>query len=285
MKNVIFYFSGTGNSMRAAEIIAKNIGDTEIISMRENQEEITAKSYDTIGFIFPVYHWTMPELVQRFIEKLEINENAYVFCIAMPSFVCGCACEKLEEILSKKNIKISYGNKVYNVANYCLVYPPLPPTKLVVPRAERKLNKIALDIKNKKIKDIPRANFIVRNKIDKIMAKYKPVLKYADLGFKINEDCMGCGTCTRVCPANNIELKDKKPVFNNKCEQCMACVSYCPKKAIEYKIDEKLLQEKGVDTKNIKVIKIMKLTKKSRRYHNPNITAADLSKKTIEIKE
>ena len=277
--NKIFYFSGTGNSMRAAEIIAEKLGNTEIISMRSDQEDISTENCEVIGFIFPVYHWTMPLLAQEFIEKLKINSKAYIFCVAMPSFVCGCACECLENILKNKNLKISYGNKVYCVANYCLVYPPLPPEKLIVPRTEKKLNEIAHDIIERKEREIPRANFIIKKKIDKTMSKYKPVLKYADLGFKITDDCIGCGTCERVCPANNIEIMKNKPIFKNKCQQCMACVSYCPKKAIEYKLDENELKEKGIDTKKVKIIKIMKLTKKSKRYNNPYITSSELSKK------
>lgn len=34
--NKIFYFSGTVNSMRAAEIIAEKLGNTEFISMRSD---------------------------------------------------------------------------------------------------------------------------------------------------------------------------------------------------------------------------------------------------------
>ena len=39
MKARIYYFTGTGNSMRAARVIAQTMGDTEIISMRVNPEE------------------------------------------------------------------------------------------------------------------------------------------------------------------------------------------------------------------------------------------------------
>ena len=77
--NKIFYFSGTGNSMRAAEIIAEKLGNTEIISMRNDQDDISTENCEVIGFIFPVYHWTMPLLAQKFIEKLKINSKAYIF--------------------------------------------------------------------------------------------------------------------------------------------------------------------------------------------------------------
>ena len=33
---------------------------------------------------------------------------------------------------------------------------------------------------------------------------------------------------------NNIEIKDKKPIWNDSCSHCMACIGNCPVEAIEY---------------------------------------------------
>ena len=35
MTNRIYYFTGTGNSMRAARVVAERLGDSEIVSMKE----------------------------------------------------------------------------------------------------------------------------------------------------------------------------------------------------------------------------------------------------------
>lgn len=89
MKKVIYYFSGTGNSMRGAKVIAEELGDTEIISMRMDPHTVSAENAEIIGFVFPVYHWTMPAPAVRFVEQLKINPDAYIFVTAMPSFICG----------------------------------------------------------------------------------------------------------------------------------------------------------------------------------------------------
>ena len=40
--------------------------------------------------------------------------------------------------------------------------------------------------------------------------------------------CVGCGICTRICPAHNITLQNQKAVTGSRCAYCMACVHACP---------------------------------------------------------
>ena len=215
MKGRIYYFTGTGNSMRAARVIAQQLKDTEIISMRVNPEEVPATDCDVIGFIFPVYHWTMPAPAAAFVEKLAVNPHAYIFAVAMPSFICGIACERLAGILSARGIALDYGNKVHNVANYAIVYPPFPSAKLMVPQAERKLRKIAEDIVRRRKRDYPRAGAFIRRKRERVMTPYLELQKYADNPFTISADCISCGLCSRVCPCGNIILENGKPAFQH----------------------------------------------------------------------
>lgn len=278
MKGRIYYFSGTGNSMRAARVIARYLENTEIISMRADPAKYPASDCDVIGFIYPVYHWSMPAPAAAFAEKLEINPKAYIFVIAMPSFICGTACEKLAEILSGKGARISYGSKVHSVANYAVVYPPVPPAKLIVPLTERKLRRIGADLAAKKSKPYPRAGRFIRQRRERVMTPYLELQKYADYPFTISESCISCGICAKVCPCGNIVLEDGRPSFQHHCANCMACVVCCPKRAIGYNItegDKKLLEASGSKTP---VVKMMGLPEKRKLYMNPYITAGDLMK-------
>lgn len=283
MKKVIYYFTGTGNSMRAAKVIAARLRDTDIISMRCNPRDVSAIDADIVGFVFPVYHWTMPAPAVSFVENLDINPKAYVFVIAMPSFICGIACEKAAEILAKKGISISYGNMVKSVANYVIVYPPFPFPKLRVPRTEKKLKRIAEDIKSKKSRPYPVAGRFIKRRRDSVMTPYLDLQKYADMPFTISESCISCGLCSRVCPCANIELKDGKPAFLHHCAQCMACVTSCPNRAIGYDItanDRKLL---NACSKGTPLVKIMGLPKRRKMYRNPYIKVQELTKERIRI--
>ncbi len=67
----------------------------------------------------------------------------------------------------------------------------------------------------------------------------------------IKEKCNGCTLCTKVCPQNGIEVKDKLATIElDSCTYCGACVSACRFKAIRIDIEkqprEDLSQYKGV---------------------------------------
>jgi len=283
MKNVIYYFSGTGNSMRAAKVIGQELGDSEIISMRVDPREVSAEDADVIGFVFPVYHWTMPAPAVRFVRQLKINTDAYIFAVAMPSVIGGIACETCARLIGEKGGKIAYGNVVHCVANYVLVYPPLPSPKLMVPLMERGIRKIAQDIASRKERAYPKAGWIVKARRDRVMTPYLEVQKYADHPFTVGGSCIGCGLCARVCPCNNIALREGKPEFQHHCAQCMACVTNCPKRAIGYQVPEEDPNGLCRSNKKIPLVKLMGLPEKRKMYRNPYISAADLTKTRLNI--
>ena len=59
--------------------------------------------------------------------------------------------------------------------------------------------------------------------------------------------CIGCGTCSKVCPESAIQMIDvseisskKKPITNfDFCKGCGICANQCPVKAIIMELDKK----------------------------------------------
>ena len=112
MKKVIYCFSGTGNSLRTARIIADVLKNTEIVNVRKDPSEYSAEDAEVIGFVCPVYEWDIPGRMNAFISELSVNPNAYIFMVATYIAVHGKAFETVENILSSKGAHLSYARTI-----------------------------------------------------------------------------------------------------------------------------------------------------------------------------
>jgi len=52
------------------------------------------------------------------------------------------------------------------------------------------------------------------------------------MAYKINEECIACGTCEATCPVGSI--KEGAPAYSisEDCVECGACAAVCPVGAI-----------------------------------------------------
>lgn len=57
---------------------------------------------------------------------------------------------------------------------------------------------------------------------------------YTD-NFSVCKNCIGCGKCSQICPAEAIKMKDEHPVWiKETCLMCFGCLRLCPTAAIRY---------------------------------------------------
>ena len=83
-KTVLFYFTGTGNSLAVARRIAEDLEDSVIISMlKEDAHKYITDDTQNIGLIYPIYMNAIPKVVARFIEQIKGITASYIFAIAI----------------------------------------------------------------------------------------------------------------------------------------------------------------------------------------------------------
>ena len=64
-------------------------------------------------------------------------------------------------------------------------------------------------------------------------AAYRATESWCRARFRADERCEGCGLCVRVCPTDNVTLRDGHAEFANRCALCLRCLHACPQEAIQ----------------------------------------------------
>lgn len=277
MDNVIFYFSGTGNSLRTAQIIAGEIGGARLISMRNLPADRPAAAAERIGFVCPVYEWDVPKTVTAFVAHLAVNPQAYIFMVGTYIAIHGRCFETIDTALREKGAHLHYGKALRCVASQCTAYEPFPPAQLMVPLSERNARKTGREIAAGNLRAYPVMSPVSKWLYPRMIVPFLNIQHEYDTGFYVSDACTGCEVCRRVCPCKNITFPDKRPVWNHACEGCNACVAYCPTKAIQFKTPGAYARLNNVITRRLG------LPEKRTRYHNPHIPAADLMKDSEDI--
>lgn len=255
MSNIIFCYTGTGNSLAAAKTLASNLGNTTVVPMTEQGiSTADALTAETIGFVFPVHHWNMPRSVREFVSGMEINKRAYIFAIAACGGITVNTLNDFDTLITQKGARLSYAAVHKNVSSYIVAYERFPDPAKQLPKSRKALQTIAADINKRTIKAAPTSNPI-KHLLGYAMSGSVKKFSNMDRDFFVSKQCTACATCVKVCPAGNIRVDNGKPVFLHRCQQCMACIQYCPCEAINYK-DK---------------------TQKRSRYHHPDISAEELA--------
>ena len=238
MAGVIFYFTGTGNSLAVANDLAAKAGDTKVMPIAGTTEEnIKELPYDRIGIVFPVYYASIPSIVKQFIKKLRFDAAQYVYGVATYGGSCGMALAHLGRCVAGSGGTLNAGFSIKMPGNYIVEYGAMPMViqNRLLKNEKAKVEQVAAAIRDKRTLAIPKGSVIWRlfeSMTSNRMAKFGEMAA----NFHATEKCSGCGTCERICPAQNIRLShpDNRPGWGSACEQCMACIQWCPSKAIEY---------------------------------------------------
>ena len=241
---MIYYFTGTGNSLYVAQKLAELTND----SISSIAEIMAGKAMpapgEVIGIVYPVYAWSPPKMVRNFVKKLSPS-SGYTFSVCTCGENCGLSMKMLEKSLGR-GLDAAYSIAMPN--NYMMGFDVDSPEEVNKKLAETevKIAAIADDINARKtgVYDVVEGS---NPFISKIVPPLFNAFATSAKPFYAEDSCNGCGKCALVCPTRNITV-EKKPRWGKDCTACFACINHCPVKAIQ----------RGKDTKN------------KGRYVNPN---------------
>ncbi|MDR2672147.1 MAG: EFR1 family ferrodoxin [Coriobacteriales bacterium] len=261
--NTVFFFSGTGNSLRSALGIAQKLKNCDVVSMGPSNDYRPTQSLKSVGFVFPCYFSGVPQRVLGFIATLDTALYQSAYCYGIVTYGGAGAAATLGQLstaLAQKQLKLHYGAKLKSFANYVVGYDMSD--KVAEKTAASKATLVTL------IDDITSRHQCVTPGTHSLFLGYNRFMSRdianKDRNFAVNDACVSCGRCAQVCPVNNIVSKGDnghvddghtdrgcvdnghvgkghpnsgspvRPRWQHHCEQCLACLHWCPQRAINY---------------------------------------------------
>lgn len=232
--NLMYVYSGTGNTLHLAERLSESIGEHEIHNMVELMDKDVNADGDTVGIFYPVHAFGAPVVVHRFLSRLSVSPSSWVYLVLDSAGTPLGAEAQCRDILEKKGIKLDASFSVKMPGNY----PPLsnPPAGDKLRRLEKR-GDIAMDRVIDAVlarKGSPSTGKFLGLISDLINTMAIKSARKGDRRLFSTEDCAGCGICGVVCPVGNIEIVDGRPKWLGNCTGCLSCFHWCPSKSIQY---------------------------------------------------
>ena len=231
---MVFYFTGTGNSL----YIAKQLSESPVSIPRAMKRETLDFTDGSIGIVTPIYGHEMPQMVKDFLKKASFHTD-YFYILLTYGNRHGGAAELAKQVCDECGVKVNYINVIQMVDNWLPGFD-MNEQKAIDKHIPQQLAPILADLNAKKnaispVTDTDRAAH------QQFLAGISrmPADAWQHL-LKISDACVGCGICEKVCPSGSIRVENGRAVHHaGNCQTCLACVHACPRKAIGLVMPEK----------------------------------------------
>jgi len=271
-KTEIYYFTGTGNSLAIAGMLATQLDGALLpIAAVDDQDEILSEA-DVIGVAFPTYCADVPAIVRRFARKLVARPGAYVFGAITYGGAFGAALSYLDRLLQSRGHGLDAGFGVHMPQN--AFHKSWENRPRAFRRSARRARAIASAVEKRQM-GMDYTNGFLQAAINPFATSFErssirflekaagitspsgltleALIALIDRTYSATDACTGCGICEQVCPVGNISMENSRPVWHQHCENCLACFNWCPVDALRGSV-----------------------SKKEYRYKHPEVTLQDM---------
>lgn len=225
---MIYYFTGTGNSLWAAKTLGKEL-DEPIANLAEAQETPPGCTDGVIGFVFPTYMGDLPWLCKKILLSAKLNPESYIFLVMTSSGgASGKAFSGMDQALCSIGCRLSAAFDLQMPGNCVVSSEAENAARLAA--APEKVRSFAEAVKARRQNYTSSGKKAEEGFVERSFFYGEHSLKRLTMmkHFRVTDACTGCGVCASVCPTGNITIKNGKAVHGDNCAACYACLHWCP---------------------------------------------------------
>ncbi len=254
MTRAIICFSGTGNSLAVARLLARLLEDTELITLEHDTLADIISGHrrveaDNIIWVCPVYSWGLPPVMTDVMRNADIRPGTAHDLVVTCGDDCGQVARQWRRLMKARGFDPVGAYSVQMPNTYVLM------SGFDVDKAEVRDAKLAAFAERTarvaaSIKERAQCDDTVKGSFAWFKSRiiYPWFMRYAISPAPFHCDparCTGCGQCARNCPLDNITMHPtddgQRPTWGDNCTQCLRCYHICPVHAVRYgkKADKK----------------------------------------------
>lgn len=237
---MVFYFSGTGNSKHVALCLAQATGESCISitdCMNNGEFSFSLNENERVGIVSPVYFWGLPDIVVRFVGRLEISglKHNFIYHVVTFGTTTGEAHYMMQKLLKGRGVWLDAKYNVKMVDVWTPLFDVSDRKKCLrkTEKAERQIQKTV-----QRAVDRQAGNFDFL-RFPHWLAHWYYLTYEHQRNTKhfhvLREKCIDCKKCACQCPEHAIDCSRGYPVWTKeKCTLCLKCLHHCPGFAIQY---------------------------------------------------
>ncbi len=230
-KRLVFFFTGTGNSLHVAKSLVADGGTALSIPQLLKEKDLNFEA-DEIGLVYPKYR-EIPEIVKEFLTRAQFKCDYFFGVITYGRHLRNDA-QTLVDAMQEKKVKVAYVNGVKMADNRLQRFDMAQELKENDPaKIDAAIAAIVKDV------DARKQYRVEGEEGGPHHAGGHPgggdvrhhFVKASEM-FEITDACIGCSICEYVCPRGCYSIENDHAVCDGMCEQCLACAQACPQLAI-----------------------------------------------------